>query len=478
MEFNAASIVGELREAFSSGRTRSHEWRISQLKQILKLMEESQNPIAEALRQDMCKPDFETFITEISLAKASCQVAIKELKSWMTPQKVSTNITVFPSSAEIVPEPLGAALIISAWNYPFLLSMDPVIGAIAAGNVVVLKPSEVAPATSSLLARLIPQYLDNSAIRVVEGSVAETTNLLEQKWDKIFYTGSGKIGRIVMAAAAKHLTPVTLELGGKCPVIVDPTVDLEVTARRIIAGKWGCNNGQACISPDYIITLESFAPKLIDALKVTLEKFFGKDPFQSADLSRIVNFSHFARLTRLLDDPKVSDKVIYGGQRDEKRLIIAPTLLLDAPMDSLIMTEEIFGPLLPIITVQKMEEALEVVSSLPKPLAAYLFTKDKKLERQMVASISAGGMVVNDTAIHLANHHLPFGGVGESGMGAYHGKFSFETFSHKKAVLYRGFMGDLMVRYPPYTARKQKIVRCLLTGDFLGLVYALIGWNS
>lgn len=478
MAIRANSIVTELRKAFSSGRTRSREWRISELKQILKLIEENDTEITEALSDDNGKSEFEAYIAEISLAKASCQVAIKELKSWMTPQKVSTNITVFPSSAEIVPEPLGAALIISAWNYPFLLSMDPVIGAIAAGNVVVLKPSEVAPATSSLLARLIPQYLDNSAIRVVEGSVAETTNLLEQKWDKIFYTGSGKIGRIVMAAAAKHLTPVTLELGGKCPVIVDPTVDLEVTARRIIAGKWGCNNGQACISPDYIITLESFAPKLIDALKVTLEKFFGKDPFQSADLSRIVNFSHFARLTRLLDDPKVSDKVIYGGQRDEKRLIIAPTLLLDAPMDSLIMTEEIFGPLLPIITVQKMEEALEVVSSLPKPLAAYLFTKDKKLERQMVASISAGGMVVNDTAIHLANHHLPFGGVGESGMGAYHGKFSFETFSHKKAVLYRGFMGDLMVRYPPYTARKQKIVRCLLTGDFLGLVYALIGWNS
>lgn len=478
MAIEAKSVVRELGNAFSSGRTRSREWRISQLKQIVKLINENEAQIAKALGDDNGKSEFESFIAEISLTKSSCKVAMKELKSWMTPEKVSTTMTVFPSSAEIVPEPLGAVLIISAWNYPFLLSMDPVIGAIAAGNVVVLKPSEVAPATSSLLARLIQQYLDNSAIRVVEGSVAETTSLLEQKWDKIFYTGSGKIGRIVMAAAAKHLTPVTLELGGKCPVIVDPTVDLEVTARRIIAGKWGCNSGQACIAPDYVITLESFAPKLIDALKNTLEKFFGKDPFQSADLSRIVNFSHFARLTRLLDDAKVSDKVIYGGQRDEKRLLIAPTLLLDAPMNSLIMTEEIFGPLLPIITVQKMEEALEVVSSLPKPLAAYLFTKNKKFERQVVASISAGGMVVNDTSLHLVNHHLPFGGVGESGMGSYHGKFSFEAFSHKKAVLYRGFMGDLMARYPPYTTRKQKIVRCLLNGDFLGLLYALIGWNS
>jgi len=343
---------------------------------------------------------------------------------------------------------------------------------------VVLKPSEVAPATSSLLADLIPKYLDDDAIRVVEGSVAETTSLLEQKWDKIFYTGSSKIGRIVMAAAAKHLTPVTLELGGKCPVIVDPTVDLEVTARRIVAGKWGSNNGQACIAPDYLITLESFAPKLIDALKNTLEKFYGKDPVQSADLSHIVNLSHFERLTRLLDDPKVSDRVIYGGQRDEKQLMIGPTLVLDAPMDSLIMIEEIFGPLLPIITVQKMEEALEIVGSLSKPLAAYVFTKNKKFERQVVASISAGGMLVNDTALHVTNHHLPFGGVGESGVGSYHGKFSFEAFSHKKAVLYRGFMGDLTARYPPYTTRKQKIVRCLLNGDFLGLLYAILGWNS
>nr|ABK24239.1 unknown [Picea sitchensis] len=475
---DAVRVVRKLRYTFSSGRTRSYEWRIAQLKQVWKLVDENEDQIIEALSEDIGKPPFESFFAEISLTKDSCKVAIKQLKSWMAPEKVSTTLTVFPSKAEILPEPLGAALIISAWNYPLLLSMDPVIGAIAAGNVIVLKPSEVAPATSSLLATLIPQYLDDDAIRVVEGSVAETTSLLEQKWDKIFYTGSGKIGRIVMAAAAKHLTPVTLELGGKCPVIVDPTVDLEVTARRIVAGKWGCNNGQACIAPDYIITPESFAPKLIDALKNTLEKFYGQDPIQSADLSRIVNSSHFVRLTRLLDDPKVSDKVIYGGQRDEKRLIIAPTLVLDAPMDSLIMIEEIFGPLLTIITVQKMEEALEVVSSFSKPLAAYVFTKNKKFERQVVASVSAGGMLVNDTALHVTNHHLPFGGVGESGVGSYHGKFSFEAFSHKKAVLYRGFMGDLMARYPPYTTRKQKIVRCLLSGDFLGLLYAILGWNS
>eukprot|EP01018_Ginkgo_biloba_P019249 Gb_37819 [translate_table: standard] len=475
---SAGGIVRELRECFSSGRTRSYEWRISQLNQLLKMIYEKESEITDALHHDLTKPPFESFIAEISLTRASCKKAIKELKSWMTPEKVSTTISSFPSSAEIVPEPLGVALIISAWNYPFLLSVDPVIGAIAAGNVVVLKPSEVAPAMSSLLARIIPQYLDTAAIRIVEGSVVETTALLEQKWDKIFYTGSGRVGRIVMAAAAKHLTPVTLELGGKCPVIFDPTADLEVAARRIVSGKWGSNNGQACIAPDYIITHESFAPKLINALKNTLEEFFGKDPFQSADLSRLVNFSHFTRLTRLLDDPKVSDNIVHGGHRDEKRLLIAPSLLLDPPMDSLIMTEEIFGPLLPIITVQKMEEAFEIVNSQPKALAAYIFTKNKKFERQGVAAISCGGIVVNDTSLHVVTHSLPFGGVGESGMGAYHGKFSFDTFSHKKAVLYRNFMGDLMARYPPYTRRKQSIVKSLLNGDFVGLLYALLGWNK
>uniref|UniRef100_A0A0D6R2D4 Aldehyde dehydrogenase n=1 Tax=Araucaria cunninghamii TaxID=56994 RepID=A0A0D6R2D4_ARACU len=474
---SVGAAVRELRNAYAAGQTRSYEWRISQLKAIVKLIDENEKDIMEALHQDIGKPSFEAFVTEISLTKGACKLAISDLKKWMKPEKVSTTITSFPSSAEIVPEPLGVALIISAWNYPFLLSVDPVIGAIAAGNALVLKPSEIAPATSSLLARLLRQYLDSTAIRVVEGGVVETTNLLEQKWDKIFYTGSTRVGKIVMAAAAVNLTPVTLELGGKCPVIVDTTVDLEVTARRIIAGKWGCNNGQACISPDYIITVESFAPKLVDALKNTLEKFFGKDALQSADMSRIVNFSHFVRLTRLLDDPKVSDKIIHGGQRDEKHLKIEPTILLDPPTDSLIMMEEIFGPLLPIVTVQNMDEALEFVNSQPKPLAAYVFTKNKKFEKRAVASISAGGMVVNDTTLHLVTHTLPFGGVGESGMGSYHGKFSFDAFSHKKAVLYRGFRGDMSARYPPYTKKKQNLVRCLLNGDLLGVLYALLGWT-
>ncbi|KAI5435946.1 Aldehyde dehydrogenase 3 member H1 [Lathyrus oleraceus] len=258
----------------------------------------------------------------IAMLKNSCKNAIKELKHWMTPEKVQTSLTTFPASAEIVSEPLGVVLVISAWNYPFLLSLDPVIGAIAAGNAVVLKPSEIAPATSALLAKLVGEYMDNSSIRVVEGAVDETSALLQQKWDKIFYTGNGRVGRIVMAAAAKHLTPVVLELGGKSPVVVDSNsnINLQVTTRRIIAGKWGCNNGQACISPDYIITTKDYAPKLVDALKTELESFYGKNPLESKDLSRIVNSNHFARLTKLLDDDKVSGKIVHGGEKDETKL--------------------------------------------------------------------------------------------------------------------------------------------------------------
>ncbi|XP_042411517.1 aldehyde dehydrogenase family 3 member H1-like isoform X2 [Zingiber officinale] len=472
----AAELTAELRRSFDSGRTRSYEWRAAQLKGIARMIEEKEADIMAALHDDLAKPQMESFLHEISLAKASCTFALKELKRWMKPEKVPASITTFPSSAVILPEPLGIALIISAWNYPFLLSIDPVIGAIAAGNAVALKPSEVSPATSSLFAKVLPTYVDNSCIKVVEGSISETTVLLEQKWDKIFYTGSKNVGRIVMVAAAKHLTPVTLELGGKSPVIVDSNVNIKVTAKRIAVGKWGSNNGQACIAPDYILTTKAFAKTLVDALKITLDKFYGKDPLESADLSRVVNDKHFSRLTNLLNDQNVSGTIIYGGQWDEKRLKIAPTLLLDVPHDTMMMDEEIFGPLLPIITFEKIEQCFDFIQSKEKPLAAYLFTKDKKLEEKFVQTVSAGGILINDTGLHFANPHLPFGGVGESGIGAYHGKFSFDTFSHKKAVLSRSFAGEASARYPPYTQQKQKILRGLINGSFIALLLALIGW--
>ncbi|KAL6527541.1 hypothetical protein OROGR_016631 [Orobanche gracilis] len=430
-------------------------------------------------------------------------MALKKLSRWMKPQKVKTSILSFPSSAEIVSEPLGVVLVISTWNYPcfrvsfslpcrtqpavtesvgekadkhLVLSLDPLIGAIAAGNAVVLKPSEVAPATSLLLAKLLGEYLDTSAVKVVEGAVPETTALLEQRWDKIFYTGNGKVGRIVLAAAAKHLTPVVLELGGKCPVVVDANINLKVAAKRIISGKWGCNNGQTCVAPDYVITTKEVALKLVDALKAQLMEFYGKNLVASRDMSSIINSHHFDRLAKLMEDEKVSGKIVCGGQQDKTNLKIAPTILLDVPEDSLIMNEEIFGPLLPIITVNKIEECFRVINVKEKPLAAYVFTNDKKFKDEFIRNVSAGGMTINDTVLHFVEPGLPFGGVGESGTGAYHGKYSFDAFSHKKAVLKRGFGVEVSARYPPYTPGKLQFLKELIQGNVIGVVRAFVGW--
>ncbi|KAK6132294.1 hypothetical protein DH2020_033994 [Rehmannia glutinosa] len=411
-------VSQDLRSVYRSGKTKTFDWRVSQLKALLKITTRHEKDIFEALRSDLNKSENDAYLHE-----------------------VETSMINFPSSAEIVSEPLGVVLVISPWNYPFVLSLDPVVGAIAAGNAVVLKPSEVSPATSSLLSILLGEYMDPSAVKVVEGGVPETTALLEQKWDKILYTGNSNVGRIILTAAAKHLTPVVLELGGKCPVVVDSNIDLK-----------------------------------IDALSSELENFYGKDPMQSKDLSRIINSRHFDRVTKLLDDKKNSGKVVIGGQWDRANLKIAPTVILDAPEDSLIMNEEIFGPLLPIVTVDKIEDSFGLINSKGKPLAAYLFTNDKKLKEEFIRNVSSGGMAINDTVMHITEPTLPFGGVGESGMGAYHGKFSFDTFSHKKAVLQRGFAVDADIRYPPFTPGKVKLMRALLTGDILGIPRALIGW--
>ncbi|KAL3638830.1 hypothetical protein CASFOL_016737 [Castilleja foliolosa] len=460
----------DLRTVYGGGKTKTYEWRVSQLKALLEITTRHERDIIQALRSDLRKPEQEAFLHEVYGVSSSCKLALKELHQWMTPERVKTNM--LNSYGEIVSEPLGAVLVISTWNYPFC----PVIGAIAAGNAVVLKPSEVAPASSSLLSELIGEYMDTSAVKVVEGGVPETTALLEQRWDKIFYTGSTNVGRIILAAAAKHLTPVVLELGGKCPLVVDSNIDLTVAARRIISGKWGGNNGQTCVSPDYIVTTKEFASTLVDAISHELENFYGKDPLRSKDFSSIINSRHFDRLAKMLDDENVSGNVVIGGQRDKVNLKIAPTIILDPPQDSLIMNEEIFGPLLPIITVDKIEESFGRINSKGKPLAAYIFTNDERLKEEFIRSVSAGGIVVNETVIHTAEPNLPFGGVGESGMGTYHGKFSFDTFSHKKAVLQCKFNGDFDIRYPPYTPQKLKLLKAIVNGDILGISRALIGW--
>ncbi|CAD6254461.1 unnamed protein product [Miscanthus lutarioriparius] len=474
----AEETVRELRASFAAGRTRPAEWRAEQLKGLIRMIDEKEAEISAALHEDLAKPHMESYLHEISLTKSSCKFALNGLKNWMKPEKIPASITTFPSSAQIVPEPLGVVLIISAWNYPFILSIDPVIGAIAAGNAVVLKPSEIAPATSSLLAKLLPEYVDNSCIKVVEEAfqkqphswnrdgirsstqalaitqlLRDSSNIIRKS---LIENCNGTVARIVMAAASKHLTPVAV--------------------KRIVVGKWGCNNGQACIAPDYIITTKSFAPELVASLKRVLVRFYGEDPLQSADLSRIVNSKQFKRLQDLIEEKRVADKIVYGGEADEEQLKIAPTLLLDVPQDSAIMTGEIFGPLLPIVTVEKIEESFDLINAKPKPLAAYLFTKNKKLQEEFVANVPAGGMLVNDTVLHLANPYMPFGGVGDSGMGCYHGKFGFDCFSHKKGVLIRGFGGEANARYPPYTTEKQKILRGLINGSFIALILALLGF--
>jgi aldehyde dehydrogenase (NAD+) len=441
----------------------------------VKLVEENEEEIAAALHSDLKKSKYESYICEIKGVDNSCKLTIENLHKWMAPEKRAVPIAVWPASASIVPEPLGVALIISPWNFPFLLAFDPIIGAIAAGCTICLKPSEISPATSSLLARLVPEYLDSDAIQVVEGGVPEITALLEQKWDKIFYTGNSKVGRIILGAAAKHLTPVTLELGGKCPVFIDDTVDLKVASNRILVGKFGSNSGQACIAPDYILVEEHFAPKLIKQFQNSLVEFFGKDPSTSLDLSRIVSKNHFQRLSSLLDDPSTAEKIVHGGERDEKTLYIAPTLLENPPLDSPIMTEEIFGPLLPIIAVRDVNAALDLINDRPKPLAVYIFTANKDYIKRFTEETSSGGLVVNDCVLQFVATDLPFGGVGESGTGAYHGKASFDSFSHKKSVLVRSMKGEVSARYPPFTAKKQSLIRALLAGRILDVVLITLG---
>ncbi|XP_060197425.1 aldehyde dehydrogenase family 3 member F1-like isoform X2 [Lycium barbarum] len=432
-----------LRETFKSGKTREESWRRSQLKNLLRLLEEKEDDIFKALKQDLGKHQVEAYRDEIGTLVKSVNYALDGLKQWMSSKKAKLPIAAFPSSAELVPEPLGLVLIISSWNFPFGVSLEPLIGAIAAGNVMVLKPSELAPACSSVLAKTIPTYLDSKAIKVIEGDYSVGQKLLQQKWDKIFFTGSTKVAQIVMAAAAKHLTPVTLELGGKCPAIID--------------------------------SLSSSWDKNVQMIKFAIPKMFGENPKESHSMSRIVNKTHFLRIKNLLDEPMVKASIIYGGSTDEDNLYIEPTLLLDPPVQAAIMTEEIFGPLLPILTMDNIEDSIEFINAKPKPLAIYAFTKDEELRRKIISRTSSGSVVFNDTIIQYAADTLPFGGVGQSGFGRYHGKFSFDTFSHEKVVVRRSFLTDIWFRYPPWNDHKLQLFRVGFRYDYLSIVLITLG---
>ena len=449
--------VERLRRAFDSGVTRPFEWRLSQLKQFVAMLRDNEPAMIEALKQDLGKSEFEAWIGETGFLMADVRYAIKHLAKWMKPKKVKAPLPVQPAKARVYSEPLGVALIIAPWNYPIQLALAPLVGALAGGNCAVIKPSEVAPASSALMARLIPKYFDRDAVVVVEGGVPETTTLLAQRFDHIFYTGNGTVGRIVMEAAAKHLTPVTLELGGKSPAIVDRDVDLDVAARRIVWGKF-FNAGQTCVAPDYVLVHESVEQALLERLRATLRDFYGDDPKKSPDYARIVNERHHARLSRLLD----SGEKVVGGETDVASKYIAPTVLRNVDPDSPVMADEIFGPILPVLTVPDIDAAIDFVNERPKPLALYVFTSDKDHAARVIERTSSGGACVNDAVSHLLPPDLPFGGVGPSGMGAYHGKASFDTFTHKKSVLDKPTYVDPSLRYPPYGDDKLKWAKRLV----------------
>ena len=456
LETPMADTVNGLRQYFDGGASRSLNWRRQQLASLKQMLIQEENRLLEALRQDLGKHPQEGWTAEISSVAAEIDHTLKHLKKWSKPRKVRTPLVVQPGSSSIQPEPLGVVLIMGAWNYPLQLVLSPLIPAIAAGNCVVIKPSELAANTSALLAELLPRYLDEQAFRVVEGAVEETTALLEQRFDHIFYTGGPNVGRIVMTAAARHLTPVTLELGGKSPCIVDEGVDLDLVARRIAWGKW-MNAGQTCIAPDYLLCTEAMAQPLAEALYSAVVEMYGDDPSQSDDYGRLINFRHQQRVAAYLQQ----GEIVFGGRENADDCYIAPTLLRNVPDDAPVLQEEIFGPVLPLVVVEDMAAAQDYINQREKPLALYLFSNNRLLQRQVQEGCPAGNMCINDTMMFMAVPDLPFGGVGNSGMGAYHGEHGFKTFSHYKSVLKRANILDLNVRYAPFSDKKFAMLRKL-----------------
>lgn len=456
-DLSIADSVSELHQTFKTGRTKDLSWRRAQLTKLKDLLTQHEVEFSRALRQDLHKSEQEAWTSEIGFLLSDIEHTLKHLSAWARPRKVSTPLFVQPAKSYLLPEPLGTVLIIGAWNYPLQLVIAPLVAAIAAGNCAVLKPSELSVNTAMLLETLLPQFLDTSAFKVINGGVEDTTELLKQRFAHILYTGGENVAKIVMHAAAEHLTPVTLELGGKCPCIVDSQTDLSVTAARIVWSKW-MNAGQTCVAPDYVIVEKAFADTFVAALSTKIEEFYGHDAKQSSDYGRIINERHFARLNAYLPN----QNVVFGGQLDADNKYIAPTIVMSPSLDSPIMQEEIFGPILVIITVDKIQQAIEIINSRAKPLALYLYTKNSTFEQQVLQQTSAGNVGINDGMMFMANPNLPFGGVGNSGMGAYHGQFGFDTFSHLKSVLKRSFLFDVALRYPPYTQAKLNWLKKLL----------------
>ncbi|ORB30324.1 aldehyde dehydrogenase family protein [Mycolicibacterium parafortuitum] len=452
----AGAVVHDLRTVFAAGRTKSLQWRLDQLAGIERLCAEQEPAIAAALAEDLGRSAHEAWLGDIASTKGEAAYARKHLRTWMRRRRQSLPLAQLPGKGWIQYDPLGVVLVIGPWNYPLYLSLGPLVAAVAAGNCAVIKPSELAPATSALLARLVPQYLDGDAIRVVEGDAQTTQDLLAQGFDHALFTGGTEVGRKIMAAAAPTLTPVTLELGGKSPVIVTADADLDVTARRLAWVKL-LNSGQTCIAPDYVLADKTIADELIRKTVAATTQFRSAEADPALP---IVNQRQFERLTSLIAGTRGA--VVAGGRSDAQRLRIEPTVIADPAPDEPVMNDEIFGPILPVLRVDSVDDAITFVNSRPKPLALYVFTGSQQRGRQIIDAVPSGGAVINHIAMHCLVPQLPFGGVGASGMGAYHGRWGFETLSHRRAVLAKPAKPDPPLMYPPYTDRALKIMRKLL----------------
>ncbi|XP_071645537.1 aldehyde dehydrogenase, dimeric NADP-preferring isoform X5 [Temnothorax longispinosus] len=459
---NYPELVQQSRDAFNSGKTRPLEWRIKQIKQLMRMLTENSSEIVAVLASDLHRCKFETFALEIDYTIQEIKYMLMNIKEWSATEKPPKSLANFFDGVEIRKDPYGVVLVMGAWNYPVQLNILPMMGAIAAGNCVIVKPSEIATATAKYLYETIPKYLDTDCCRVIMGGVSETTELLKQRFDYIFYTGSSTIGKLVRKAANEFLTPVTLELGGKSPVYIDNTVDMAMAAKRILWGKC-VNVGQTCIAPDYMLCTPEVQSKFIEEAKKILQEWYGDNPRENPDLARIITDKHYQRLVNYIND---KTKIAIGGDVNPAEKFISPTILTDVKSTDSIMQEEIFGPILPIINVNNAYEAINFINSREKPLALYIFSQDKETLSLIINNTSSGSVVANDVILHAAVDTLPFGGVGYSGMGAYHGKFTFDTFTHKKGCLIRNYnkVAEILAksRFPPYSDKNLKILRRLI----------------
>ena len=437
-----------VRRFFAIGATRPYDFRVAQLQKLRGLIKENEPRLLLALRQDLGKPEFEAYAAEVGFVLEEIEFTLKQLRSWMRPKRKPTPLFLLPSRSAVHSEPRGVVLIISPWNYPLQLLLSPLVGVIAAGNCAVLKPSELAPAVSELVTELIGRYFPADFITSIPGGVSETQALLAEKFDYIFFTGSTQVGRIVSRAAAEHLTPCTLELGGKSPCILDRNVNLEVALRRVVWGKF-FNAGQTCVAPDYLLVPSETEQAVLKGLGRQILQFYGRNPALNPDYARIVSQRHFDRLVAFI---KKGD-VAVGGEHDRKTRFIAPTVLQNVDRGHRVMQEEIFGPILPVLPYRTLEEAFALVRTMPEPLSLYFFSKDRKNQNRAIDELQFGGGCINNTLQHLGNPHLPFGGRGDSGYGTYHGRYSFDIFSHKKSVMTSGFFPDIPLRYVPYRGK-------------------------